>query len=159
MSSTAYISGICRDETKLFKGKINTPDTSSETTDIVKLGAQMSSGHITGLCNTESFHRKYENHTCIPCGITPMKTVQLPSLLLASKVCKPPTPEEFAKFPKVAVPCSVRTEALKEPSCPILPTPRRRFQKYVRYTPPVPCIPLPQTVNMVGKSLGSTRAC
>jgi hypothetical protein len=156
MSSTAYISGRCP---ILFVGKIRPIDTCSNTTIITNPGTQMSSGHITGLCDLPPIKRTYANDMCAGGSVAPMKTVQLPSLLLASQVCKPPTAEEFAKFPKVAVPCSVRTEALKEPSCPILPTPRQRFQRYVRFTPPVPCAPLPQSANMAGKSLGSTRAC
>jgi hypothetical protein len=88
-------------------------------------------------------------------------TVQLPSMLLLSKVCPPPTKEQFALYPKVAVPCSVRTELLATPNatCTSLPLPTSRFAKYIRYKPAVPCQALPQSSNTAGISLPSTRGC
>ena len=88
-------------------------------------------------------------------------TVQVPSMLLLSKVCPPPSKEEFALYPKVAVPCSVRTELLAFPNltCTSLPLPTSRFAKYIRYTPAMPCQALPQSANMAGISLPSTRLC
>jgi hypothetical protein len=38
-------------------------------------------------------------------------------------------------------------------------SPNQRFSRYDRYTPPVPCPPLPASVNMVGISQPSTRLC
>lgn len=61
---------------------------------------------------------------------------------------------EAALYPKVTVPSSVRTESLAK-SIENAP----RFSQYVRYQPPVPCLPLPQSANMAGKSLPSSRAC
>jgi len=88
-------------------------------------------------------------------------TVQLPSMLLLSKTCPPPTAAQFALYPKVAVPCSVRTEALATPNanCKALPLPVNRFAKYRRYQPAVPCQPLPQSANTAGISLPSIREC
>jgi hypothetical protein len=88
-------------------------------------------------------------------------TVQVPSMLLLSKVCPPPTKEQFALYPKVAVPCSVRTQQLATPNatCTTLPLPTSRFTKYLRYTPAVPCQALPQSANMAGISLPSSRLC
>lgn len=86
---------------------------------------------------------------------------QLPSLLLLSRVCPPPSAADFASYPKVAVPCSVRTEALAKPNpnCARIPDPIQRFSKYQRYEPPIPCQPLPQSANMAGISQPSTREC
>ena len=86
---------------------------------------------------------------------------QLPSLLLLSRVCPLPSASEFSSYPKVAVPCSVRTEALTIPNanCARIPDPIQRFMKYQRYQPPIPCQPLPQSANMAGISQPSTREC
>ena len=88
-------------------------------------------------------------------------TVQLPSMLLLSKKCPPPTAAQFALYPKVAQPCSVITDALATPNaaCASLPLPNQRFSKYNRYQPAVPCAPLPQSANTAGISLPSTRGC
>jgi hypothetical protein len=42
--------------------------------------------------------------------------------------------------------------------CPPI-NPVTRFAQYQRYQVPVPCAPLPQSANMAGKSLPSSRAC
>jgi hypothetical protein len=77
------------------------------------------------------------------------------SMRLQAKCPRPlTTPAEAALYPKVTVPSSVRTESLAKS---IENTPR--FSQYVRYQPPVPCLPLPQSANMAGKSLPSSRAC
>ena len=88
-------------------------------------------------------------------------TVQVPSMLLLSKTCPPPTKAEFALYPKVAQPSSVRTQALSIPNgnCTSLPLPTSRFTKYIRFIPAVPCQALPQSANMAGISLPSTRGC
>jgi len=82
-------------------------------------------------------------------------TVQTPSMLLAAKAsnCTPPTPAQFALYPKVAIPCSVRTEALvsKYANCPP-PQSAQRFAQYTRYNPAPPCQPLPQSANTAGIS-------
>jgi hypothetical protein len=86
-------------------------------------------------------------------------TVQVPSMILLSKKCPPPSAADFALYPKVAQQSSVRTQALSSPTCNILPNPMSRFSRYTRYTPPVPCQALPQIANMAGISLPSTREC
>ena len=76
------------------------------------------------------------------------------SRLLASKVCPPISPEDFALYPKVAVPSSMRTlNLILQKKC----DPSQRFAQYQRYTPPVPCQALPQV--QAGISLPSTRPC
>jgi hypothetical protein len=40
-----------------------------------------------------------------------------------------------------------------------LPLPTSRFTKYIRFIPAVPCQALPQSANMAGISLPSTRGC
>ena len=92
----------------------------------------------------------------------PNTTTQLPSLLLASRSCPPPSPAEFALFPKIAQPCSVRTKALSEctsKSASNSTDPSKRFAQYTRYSVPVPCPPLPDSSRMAGISLPSTRNC
>jgi hypothetical protein len=131
----------------------------------MSLGANLSSGYTNNL-----------NQAAIKCGIPVVvqkecsnacsneppgpKNVQIPSLIIP-KVCPPPTPAEFARYPKVAVPCSVYTEALSTPNgrCAALPAPTARFAQYNRYQPPLPCAPLPQSANMAGISKPSTRLC
>jgi len=90
----------------------------------------------------------------------PLNT-QLPSLYILSKVCPTPSVEDFAKFPKVAVPCSVRTEALlvANSKCATIPDPVNRFSKYQRFQAPTPCQALPQSANMAGISQPSSRKC
>jgi len=82
-----------------------------------------------------------------------------PSMVLSTKTCPPPTPAEFAKYPKVAVPSSVRTQALANNGKCLSLNPVARFAKYERYQVPVPCPPLPASANMAGISLPSSRAC
>lgn len=87
-------------------------------------------------------------------------TVQLPSLLLKSKTCPPPTPAQFALYPKVAVPSSVLTQARATgASCPKVLAPDKRFAHYQRYQAPIPCQALPQSANMAGISLPSSKNC
>lgn len=88
--------------------------------------------------------------------------VQLSSLYSESKskTCPPPTPEQFALYPKVAVPSSLRTlEKLSNYENCTTTTADQRFAKFRRWQAPVPCPPLPQTAQSVGISKPSTRAC
>ena len=157
MSSTAYISGLCPVP---FTGIVNAPTVCKpDTSVVVKMGANMSSGHITGLCTTPTLYQFNEPSQCVTTLVPPIKTVPTPAMILMASQCPPPTAAQFAKFPKVAVPCSVRTEALRDFTCPVIVTPRSRFQKYVRYQPPVPCPPLPEIARMAGISQPSTRVC
>ena len=144
-----------------FTGIVNAPDRCSvDTSTAARLWGNMSSGHITGACTTINPTGKFfEPSGCIGGSIPPTKTVPTPAMILLASKCQPPTAAQFARFPKVAVPCSVRNELLRDPACPIVLTPKSRFQKYVRYQPPVPCPPLPQSAQMVGISQPSTRLC
>lgn len=100
------------------------------------------------------------NPICISGHSTTMGPVaRYPSMLLQSKVCPPPTPAEFALYPKVAVPSSVRTQAIMNKSCATLPDPTQRFSKYQRYQVPVPCAPLTPLAASAGISKPSTREC
>jgi len=98
-------------------------------------------------------------HTDKCCSTSKSPSARYPSMVLSTKKCPPPTPAEFAKYPKVAVPSSVRTEALVSGSrCPPI-NPVTRFAQYNRYQVPVPCPPLPDSSRMAGISLPSSRAC
>jgi hypothetical protein len=124
----------------------------------MSLGANFSSGHTQNLIDNSVICsvpiRALED--CSPCSNKPPgPTAVYPSMLLKGKVCPPPTPEDFAKYPKVAVPSSVRTQSMmtKEKCTDI----SQRFAQFRRYQVPVPCIPLPP--SMAGISQPSTRAC
>lgn len=131
----------------------------------MSLGANLPSGQIqkvidqSSMCNVPVF----KGSACSQCDtkaidssgntVVPIATTQ--SMLLASKTCPPPTPAEFAKYPKVAVPSSVRTQSLMD--CVKSTNLNNRFA-YLGIRPAVvPCPPLPPT--MAGISQPSTRAC
>jgi hypothetical protein len=82
-----------------------------------------------------------------------------PSMVLASKICTPPTPSQLALYPKVAMTSSVRTQALSSPVCPVLPSATQRFSHYRRYEPPIPCSPLPAASISAGISKPSVIKC
>ena len=65
-----------------------------------------------------------------------------------SKQCPKPTPADFAKYPKVAIPSSVLTQARSTKQI------QDRFSQYTRYQPPVPC-----PVTRQPTSLPSVRQC
>ena len=86
--------------------------------------------------------------------------VQLSSLYSESKTCPPPTPEQFALYPKVAVPSSLRTsQKLSNYQNCTTTTADQRFAKFTRWQAPAPCQPLPQIAQSAGISKPSTRAC
>jgi len=130
----------------------------------MSLGGNLSSGHTSKLidsantCYVPKAQKIAYSENC--CTVNSEQPVaRYPSMVLSTKTCPPPTPAEFAKYPKVAVPCSVRTQAIASGSkCPTL-NPVARFAQYERYQVPVPCAPLPASANMTGKSLPSSRAC
>lgn len=132
----------------------------------MSLGGNLSSGYTDKLnedivrCAREALAKEAKSdkycNTIVP---GPQPVAVYPSVLLASKVCPPPTPAEFAKYPKVAIPSSVRTQFLVDKSCSVSADLKQRFSQYTRYSPPVPCQPLPQSANMAGISQPSTRAC
>lgn len=132
----------------------------------MSLGGNLSSGHTSILINEAIYcgipklqKLAHTDNCCSPSQPFQQPVARYPSMVLSSKICQPPTPAEFAKYPKVAVPSSVRTQALASGSkCPSL-NPVSRFSQYERYQVPVPCDPLPQSANMAGKSLPSSRAC
>ncbi len=137
--------------------------------DIVYAPAKgnFSSGHTAALearvieCGIPVQAQAITGNVCCNLPTPPGLPVQRPSQLLASRSCPPPTPEEFALYPKVAVPESVRTQAKFDNSICVarLPAPEQRFAQYNRYNPPVPCQALPQEANMAGISKPSTRNC
>lgn len=138
----------------------------------MSLGANFSSGHTSQVnrdtirCSLTGILANAIPDTCsvdtdisgqIRSQIYPMAIY--PSMLLASHQCPPPTPEQFALYPKVATPCSVRTELLRTPNPACYQDSTQRFSQYVRYQPPLPCLPLAPTANMAGISKPSTRQC
>ena len=94
-------------------------------------GANMSSGYTSKLNDNVIYcgiPKSVSDKCCIPSnppGI-PIPVAVYPSMLLASRVCPEPTPAQFALYPKVAVPCSVRTNALQVSACATLPHPTQR---------------------------------
>ena len=129
------------------------------------LGGNLSSGQTSKVidnsiqCGIPKVQASAHTDKCCSPSIQKQPVARYPSMVLSTKTCPPPTPAEFAKFPKVAVPSSVRTRSLATgSSCPPL-NPVTRFAQYQRYQVPVPCPPLPASANMAGISLPSSRAC
>ena len=125
----------------------------------MSFNTNMSSGYTDSL-NQRSACCTIVNTSSNPCcSNTPPGPliVQLPSMILLSRKCPQPTPEDFAKYPKVAGPSSILTESKVAPTNCINPT--NRFSQYQRYQAPIPCQPLPQSANMAGISQPSTRQC
>ena len=132
-------------------------NTSSGYADIINentLGAFIQNTLISRSSNTNP------GTCCLGPEVKGPLTVQLPSLLLKSRSCPPPTPAQFALYPKVAVPSSVLTQARASgSSCPKVLAPDKRFAQYRRYQVPAACQALPQSANMAGKSLPSSKNC
>ncbi len=109
-------------------------------------------------CSVEAAAETGENrYAPLPCRMSagPL-TVQVPSMLLASKVCPAPSRADFAKYPKAAVASSIRTQNLIST---YENSRQDRFSQYRRWQPPPPCPDLPQSANMAGISKPSTRLC
>lgn len=128
----------------------------------MSLGANFSSGYTQSIIDNGIMCRTHPKviESCGQCsksdasGSTPTSVAVYPSMLLLSRACPPPTASEFASYPKVAPPSSVRTQVLmNKASC----NPSQRFAQFNRWQPPVPCPPLPP--SMAGISQPSTRAC
>jgi hypothetical protein len=125
----------------------------------MSLGANFSSGLTNKLTDDaikagipKSQSIAYSNKCCdLPMQQT---RTNYPSMVI-SKPCPRPTPAEFALYPKVAVPSSIRTQAIMD-GCR---NQTSRFSQYERYRIPVPCLPLPASANMAGISLPSSREC
>lgn len=131
----------------------------------MSLGGNLSSGHTSKLIDSASIcyvpkaQQIAYSDNCCSNTIEKPPVARYPSMVLSRKTCPPPTPAEFAKYPKVAVASSIRTVALANGSrCPPL-NPVTRFAQYQRYEVPVPCPPLPASANMAGISLPSSREC
>jgi len=133
----------------------------------MSLGGNLSSGLTNSLieerirCEREMVAAINKGPTT-PCSGIPIKqpTARYPSMIILNKTCAPPSPADFALYPKVAVPSSTRTQALASGiTCSTLPNPLTRFAQYQRFQIPVPCPPLPDSANMAGKSLPSSRPC
>ena len=132
----------------------------------MSLGGNLSSGYTSQLTAntvyngiTKSVSIAYSDSCCNSGNTVNGPVAARSSLYLESKTCSPPTPAEFALYPKVAIPSSVRTQALANQVCATLPSPEKRFAKYERFQVPVPCPPLDQSANMAGKSLPSSLGC
>lgn len=133
----------------------------------MSLGGNLSSGYTNKLTDnaiysgiTKSVSIAYSDPCCNNSGTSSSFTVaSQPSMVILANQCPQPTPAEFALYPKVAVPCSVRTQAIANKVCATLPDPTSRFSQYQRYQVPVPCPPLNQSANMAGKSLPSSNQC
>jgi hypothetical protein len=135
----------------------------------MSLGGNISSGYTRQLTDntiysgiTKSVSIAYSNPCCNNPGndISGNRTsvASQPSMVILGNPCALPTPAEFALFPKVAIPCSVRLQQLTS-SCVPSTEPTKRFAKYQRYQVPVPCPPLQPSANMAGKSLPSSLQC
>jgi|Laugrespbdmm15sd_2_1035082.scaffolds.fasta_scaffold42688_2 hypothetical protein len=129
------------------------------------LGGNLSSGQTSIIidksiqCSVAKAQQIAHTDKCCSQSLQKQPSARYPSMVLSTKACPPPTPAEFAKYPKIAVASSVRTESLANGSkCPPL-NPVARFAKYERYQVPVPCPLLPASANMAGISLPSSRAC
>jgi hypothetical protein len=129
------------------------------------LGGNLSSGQTSKIiensidCSIPKAQALARTDNCCSNIVQKQPVARYPSMVISTKSCPPPTPAEFAKYPKVAVPSSVRTRSLTNGSnCPPL-NPVARFAQYQRYQVPVPCPPLPASANMAGISLPSSREC
>jgi len=109
-------------------------------------------------CSVEAAAETAENISMpLPCRMpTGPLTVQVPSMLLASKGCPAPSRVDFAKYPKAAVASSTRTQNLIST---YENSRQDRFSQYRRWQPPPPCQALPQSANMAGISKPSTKQC
>lgn len=129
----------------------------------MSLGGNFSSGQTQKLidqskcCPTPPIR----TNDCASCTLPvsgPPPVAVYPSVLLSKreKEYVSPTPEDFAKYPKVAVPSSVHTQAINTIAGSFCGDPTQRFAQYRRYTPPTPCNPLR---SMAGISLPTNRQC
>jgi len=128
-------------------------------------GGNLSSGYTSQLIDktlyngiTKSASIAYSDVCCNNSGSGKNTAASQSSMVILSNPCPPPTPAEFALYPKVAVPCSIRLQQVTS-SCFLPLDPNTRFSKYQRYQVPVPCPPLNQSANMAGKSLPSSLEC
>lgn len=123
----------------------------------MSLGANFSSGYTQDLQDKGVLRSTVSFESYTPCktylsGSQP--AAQYSSMALLGKTCESPIPSDVALFPKVPIQSSMRTQELlmRKTTDPL-----QRFAHYKRYTPPVPCPPLPPT--MAGISQPSSKRC
>ena len=129
----------------------------------MSLGGNFSSNHTNTLiensvtCSIPNAQaRAFSDNCCSSPSQSNQPVARLPSMVIQKdKGCQQVTPADFAKYPKVAVPSSVRTRSLIANT----QSSSERFQQYRRFQVPTPCPPLPASANMAGKSLPSSRQC
>ena len=129
----------------------------------MSLGGNFSSNHTNNLiensviCSVPMAQaRAFSDNCCNSNSHSNQPVARLPSLVIQKdKGCQQVTPADFAKYPKVAVPSSVRLQTLMTNT----QASAERFQQYRRFQIPTPCPPLPASANMAGKSLPSSRQC
>jgi len=135
----------------------------------MSLGANFSSGYTQNLtdnvnqCSVTKSASIATNDGCcqkdLPGVIGRIRPIaNYPSMILLARSCDPPTPSNFALYPKTAALSSTRTQSLSSPDCTTF-DPKQRFSQYARYQPPIPCQPLPASANMAGISQPSSRLC
>lgn len=128
----------------------------------MSLGGNLSSGYTNKLTDAAircgPFPRPTNDSCETQCIVSGQKQpiAAYPSMVLLSNTCQQPTPAEFALYPKVSTPSSVRTESLANSICKSV---NDRFSQYNRYQPAVPCQALPQKANMAGISQPSSKQC
>ena len=123
----------------------------------MSLGANFSSGYTQDLQDKGILKSSVSLETCVPCKTYvsgPQPAAQYSSMALLGKTCPSPSPSDLALFPKVAIQSSMLTQGLLKRKTT---DPLQRFAQYTRYTPPVPCQPLPPT--MAGISEPSKKRC
>jgi len=132
----------------------------------MSLGGNLSSGYTSQLTDkaiysgiTKSVSIAYSDPCCNSGNYANGPVATRSSLHLQSKKCPEPTPADFALYPKIAIPSSVRTQDIAKRVCASLPDPGSRFAHYQRFQVPVPCPPLAPSANMAGKSLPSSLEC
>lgn len=129
----------------------------------MSLGGNFSSNHTNNLiensviCSVPMAQaRAFSDNCCNSNSHLNQPVARLPSMVIQKdKGCQQVTPADLAKYPKVAVPSSVRLQTLMTNT----QSSSERFQQYRRFQIPTPCPPLPASANMAGKSLPSSRQC
>lgn len=107
-------------------------------------------------CGLAKVTASAQNDKCCSGSSIVNRVAMYSSMHLLSKTCPPPTPKNYALYPKVAVCSSVRTQLLSSQTSTVA---TNRFSQYDRYQIPVPCQALPQEAAMAGISRGTTLNC
>jgi len=131
----------------------------------MSLGGNLSSGYTDSLTDkaVQAGMAKVQSAAFSDKGCSEpvsQKVASYPSMVLISKICASNlTPAQFACYPKVAIPSSVRTQAITDVKCSNTFDPVSRFAKYQRYQVPTPCLPLTPLANSAGISKPSILKC